>query len=137
MKLWVQSFYSVFHLFVICNHITLHFGVLSIVKILQFRGNLLLALTIMYIYSWWLSIISSLFFIPKCCLHKRLQFSPVGWGCLIHPLHLCREVRPLPPTSVLDMTLSILIVRLQPWRFGEYEVLLHCHCSQVPSDLKW
>ena len=30
---------------------------------------------------------------------------PVGWGCRIHRLLLCRGVRP-PPTSVLDMTLN-------------------------------
>ena len=31
---------------------------------------------------------------------------PVGWGCRIHRLHLCRGVRTPPPTSVLDMTLK-------------------------------
>ena len=37
------------------------------------------------------------------------QFSwPVGWGCKIHWLHLCRGVNP-PPTSVLDMTLNNLM----------------------------
>ena len=34
-------------------------------------------------------------------------FCPVGWGCRIHRLLLCRGVR-LPPTSVLDMTLNNL-----------------------------
>ena len=30
---------------------------------------------------------------------------PVGWGCRIHRLHLCRGVKfPPSPTSVLDMT---------------------------------
>ena len=45
-------------------------------------------------------------------------------GCRIHWLHLCRRVRP-PPTSVLDMVLNNLIVRLQLWRFGE--------CRSTPS----
>ena len=38
--------------------------------------------------------------------------SPVDWGSWIHLLHICWEVRPLP-TSILDMTLNHLIVRLQ------------------------
>ena len=37
---------------------------------------------------------------------------PVGWGYRIHRLHLSRRVR-IPPTSVLDMTLNNLRVRLQ------------------------
>ena len=36
---------------------------------------------------------------------------PVGWGCRIHRLLLCREVRPLSSTSVLDMILNSLMVR--------------------------
>ena len=63
---------------------------------------------------------------------------PVGWGCRIHRLLLCRGVRPPPPTSVLDMTLNNLMVRFeQCWRFGECGVPLHCHRSQVHSDLEW
>ena len=39
-----------------------------------------------------------------------------------------------PPTSVLDMTLNNLIVRLQGcWGFEECWVPLHCHRSQVLS----
>ena len=30
-----------------------------------------------------------------------------------------------------------LIMRLQPRRFGECGVSLHCYCSQVHSDLDW
>ena len=37
---------------------------------------------------------------------------PVGWGCRIHRLLLCRGVRP-PQTSVLDMTLNNPMVRFQ------------------------
>ena len=59
----------------------------------------------------------------------------VGWGCRIHQLHLCRGVR-LLPTSVLGMTLNNLLVMVQCWRFRECGVLLHCHHSQVHSDLR-
>ena len=59
---------------------------------------------------------------------------PVGWGCRIHRLLLCRKVRPPPTTSVLDMTLNNLMVRFQQcWSFGECGVPLHCHRSQVHS----
>ena len=55
---------------------------------------------------------------------------PVGWGCRIHRLLLCRGVR--PPTSVLDMTLNCLMVRFQQyWSFVECGVPLHCHRSQI------
>ena len=37
---------------------------------------------------------------------------PFSWACRIHGLLLCRGVR-LPPTSLLDMTLNNLMVRLQ------------------------
>ena len=50
-------------------------------------------------------------------------YCPVGWGCKIHWLHLCRGVRP-PLTSVLYMTLNNLIVRFQwCWSFGDAEHL--------------
>ena len=63
---------------------------------------------------------------------------PVGWGCRIHRLHLCRGVRPPPPTSVLDMTVNHLMVRFQQCRsFGECGVPLHCHRSQVHSGPEW
>ena len=45
--------------------------------------------------------------IPLLCL-----LSPVGWGCRIHRLHLCRGVR-LPQRNIQDMTLNNLMVRLQ------------------------
>ena len=68
----------------------------------------------------------------------QMNFCPVGWGCRIHQLHLCRAVISPPPppplTSVLDMTLSNLIVWFQQcWGFGECKVLLHCHRSQLHS----
>ena len=62
---------------------------------------------------------------------------PVGWGCRIHRLLLCRGVRPFL-TSVLDMTLNNLMVRLQQcWSFGECGVPLHCHRAQVHSGPEW
>ena len=62
---------------------------------------------------------------------------PVGWGCRIHRLLLCRGVRP-PPMSVLYMTLNNLMVRFQQcWSFGECGVPLHCHRSQVHSGPEW
>ena len=62
---------------------------------------------------------------------------PVGWGCRIHWLHLCRGIRSTL-TSVLDMTLNNLMVRFQQcWSFGECGVPLHCHCSQVHSGPEW
>ena len=65
----------------------------------------------------------------KCC--------PVSWGCRIHWLHLCREVRH-PPTSILDITLNNLMVRFQQcWSFGECGVPLRCHRSQVHSGPEW
>ena len=36
----------------------------------------------------------------------------IGWGCRIHWLLLCRGVRH-PPTSILDMTLNNLMMRVQ------------------------
>ena len=66
-----------------------------------------------------------------------LVYRPVGCGCRIHRLNFCRGV-PLPPTSVLDMTLNNLMVRFQwCWGFGECGTPLHCHGSQVHSGLEW
>ena len=44
-----------------------------------------------------------------------------------------------PLTSVLDITLSNLMVRFQwCWSFDECGVvILHCHCSQVHSGPEW
>ena len=43
-----------------------------------------------------------------------------------------------PTTSVLDVTLNNLMVKLQwCWSFGECGVPLHCHRSQVHSGLEW
>ena len=74
------------------------------------------------------------FVIIKLCL---VNISSVDWGYRIHRLHLCREVDPLPTKSILDTTLNHLMVRLQPWRFRECGVPLHCHYSQVHSNSEW
>ena len=63
-------------------------------------------------------------------------YRPVGWGCGICWLHLCREVK-LLPMSVLAMKLNCLIVRLQFWSFKESEVTFHSHYSQVHSWPEW
>ena len=43
-----------------------------------------------------------------------------------------------PPTSVLEMILNNLEVRLQYcWSFGECRVALYCHHSQVHYGLEW
>ena len=78
--------------------------------------------------------------IPKKDFNVLIHFiyCPVGWGCRIHWLLLCRGVRPPPPTRVLDMTLNNLMVRFQQcWSFGECGVPLHCHRSQVHSGPEW
>ena len=67
---------------------------------------------------------------PALPLHSP---GPVVWDCRIHRLHLCRRIRPPPTTSVLDMILNNLIVRLQSWSFREYGVPFYCHYSQVHS----
>ena len=68
--------------------------------------------------------------------HKQTT-CPVGWGCRIHRLHLCRGVTP-QQTSVPDMTLNNLMVRFQwCWSFGKCGVTLYCHCSQVHSSPEW
>ena len=51
-----------------------------------------------------------------CCHHKNVH-SRASWGCGIHQMHLCRGVRSPLPLSILDMTLTHLIVRLQSWSF--------------------
>ena len=66
-------------------------------------------------------------------LKINLSSCPVGWGCRIHQLHLCRGVRPPSLMSVLDRTLNNLMARLQPWIFGECGVYLNGHRSQVQS----
>ena len=60
---------------------------------------------------------------------------PHNWlGLLTSIASLERSKTPFP-TSVLDMILSHLMVRLQPWSFGEYGITLDCHYSQVHSYL--
>ena len=44
--------------------------------------------------------------------HLRFGYCPVGRGCRIHRLHLCRRVSP-PLMSFLDMTLNNMMGRFQ------------------------
>ena len=70
-------------------------------------------------------------------ISSQYSHCPVGWGCRIHWLHLCRGGK-TTPTSVLDMTLNNLMVRFQQcWSFGECGGPLHCHRSQVHSGPEW
>ena len=78
-------------------------------------------------------------FLSGCITHGETSMHdcPVGWGCRIHRLLLCRGIRP-HPTSVLDMTLHNLMGRFQQcWNFGECGVPIHCHRSQVHSGPEW
>ena len=50
----------------------------------------------------------------------KTRKSSVGWGRRICQLHLYRRVRSFASTSVLDMTLNYLMVRLQSWSSVEY-----------------
>ena len=80
----------------------------------------------------------ALFYVTILWMIKQIWDCPVGWGCRIHRLFLCRRVRHPPLTSVLDITLNNLMVRFQQcWSFGECRVPLHCHCSQVHSCPEW
>ena len=82
------------------------------------------------IWTW-----NNLFLIPFP-LHFRYTQSLVGGGCRIHRLLLCRRFR--PRMSVLDITLSELMVRLNQCRsFRDGGVTLHCNPSQVQFDPVW
>ena len=94
----------------------------------------------MFVYQLIFLYISFLDFSPhtlSIVSHFHQPVCPVGWGCRIHQLLLCRGVRP-PPTGVLDMTLNNLMVRFQQcWSFGECGVPLYCNCFQVHSGPEW
>ena len=45
-------------------------------------------------------------------LESNIPHCPVGWGCRIHRLHLCRGVRP-PLNECPDVTLNSQMVRSQ------------------------
>ena len=66
----------------------------------------------------------------------QIQHTLVGCSYRIYQLHFCQGTN-IHPTSVLDMTLNHLVLRLQPWSFREYGVPIHCHCSQVLSNMEW
>ena len=65
---------------------------------------------------------------------STICISSICWGCRIQPTAAGED---LPLISILLMTLNHLTVRLQCWSFGEYGVLLHCHCSLVQSGCTW
>ena len=56
------------------------------------------------------------------------------WNMVTAPL---KRDKALSPTSVLDMKLNHLIVRLQSWKFEECAVSFHCHYSKVHPNPEW
>ena len=54
----------------------------------------------------------NLIFWLEFVIGNKFSFGPVGAGCKIHWLDLCREISPPPLTCVLDMILNNLMVRL-------------------------
>ena len=67
----------------------------------------------------------------KCSAMTLLSGDPVSWEYRIHWLCLCRGVR------LLEHVSWILHKTIECWSFGECGVPLHCHRSQVHSDLEW
>ena len=65
----------------------------------------------------------------RCPGYDTKMHRPVGWGCRIHRLQICRRVI-LSPMSVLDRIWKC-------WSIGECRVPLHCYYSQVHSDPEW
>ena len=60
----------------------------------------------------------------------RIKYVPLGWGCKIHPLQLCRGVR-LSQMSVLFMTQAILW-----WIFCNTGALGNSEYSFIAIDLR-
>ena len=60
----------------------------------------------------------------------QLPYCPVGWGCRIHRLHLCRGLRPPNecPRYATKQSDGEVQVMLELW---EIRAPLHCHRSQV------
>ena len=71
---------------------------------------------------------------------KLFVLSKVTWSYEVQSVGAVKYVDsisaddPPPKTNVLIMTQKHLMVRLPFWSFGEYEVLLHCHYSEVNFD---
>ena len=90
--------------------------------------SVFLPLLKMYILS---SFLFSFFALVK---HFPLMHYPVGWGCRIRLLHLCRGVKPHHQRVLANN----LMARFQwCWNFEEYGVPLHCYRSQAQSDPEW
>ena len=60
----------------------------------------------------------------------------VGMGCCIYQLHLCRWITPQQRVSGF-ITLNNLMRLHLCSIFGKCGAPLHCHRSQVHSDLEW
>ena len=59
------------------------------------------------------------------------DLSLVSWGWRICQLHLCREEKAYPPTSVLNMILNHVMVKPESRNLGECRIPLHCHYSRI------
>ena len=68
---------------------------------------------------------------------RPFSISLVDWGYAIRSLDLCRGVTHLTNGFPEYDTKLHLIVRLQPWSFGDCGVRLHCHDSQVHYNPQW
>ena len=65
---------------------------------------------------------------------NNLFTCPVGWGCTIHGLHLCREVKP-STMSVLDMTLNFLMEPHVPLMLELWEIQSTTSLPTLPGPL--
>ena len=67
----------------------------------------------------------------KFFLLVSCKISPVGWGCRIHQLQLCRGVRPLPSINFLYMTLKLW------WRGSSLVDLGNAKYPFIAIDPRW
>ena len=98
-----------------------------------FIFSLLLLLKISYLKEVKLSLNSGWVIITIKIIYTTAQSA----GAIEYTDDISAEEQQSAPTSVLDMTLNHLIVRLQSWSFGECRVTFHCYYSQVHSNSEW
>ena len=67
----------------------------------------------------------------------HLVISPVGWGCRIYGLHLCRGARLPPPKCPGYDTKQFDGEAQVSWSFRKCRILLRCYRSQIHSGPKW
>ena len=66
---------------------------------------------------------------------RQTERSRVSRNCRIYQLHLCHHYHQ-QWISWIDTQLH-LMVRLQPWNFGQCGAPFHCHYSEVQSSTEW